>query len=285
MAREEKGISLDQLQSMTKIQKKYLVGIEKGDYSQIPGKFYVRAFIKQYAEAVGIESDELFEEYKSEIPVTREEDISGQLSRVQSRRPVSNAGSKAMELMPKIVIGIVIVLVLFLIWYFITKDSNEEGTVSQSENPAVDVEQSNDIAPSKEKGKNDEGNSGDTKKGNDKKDKAESDSNEEKLQPGNVTGNTTTYTLSGTDEFEVEVKASEQGETWVKIGSPDEVLFQGMLQNGDSQKFDLSGKAEVNIRTGKAPDTEISVNGNPLVYELEPNQNVTQNIKIKHSKE
>ena len=34
----------------------------------MPGKFYVRAFIKQYAEAVGLEPEDFFEEYKSEIP-------------------------------------------------------------------------------------------------------------------------------------------------------------------------------------------------------------------------
>ncbi|MDA6131043.1 helix-turn-helix domain-containing protein, partial [Escherichia coli] len=48
-------MSLDDLQKVTKIQKRYLMGIEEGDYSMMPGKFYVRAFIKQYAEAVGIE--------------------------------------------------------------------------------------------------------------------------------------------------------------------------------------------------------------------------------------
>ncbi|WP_139037439.1 helix-turn-helix domain-containing protein, partial [Bacillus pumilus] len=52
-AREEKGMSLEDLQTVTKIQKRYLLAIEQGNYDIIPGKFYVRAFIKQYAEAVG----------------------------------------------------------------------------------------------------------------------------------------------------------------------------------------------------------------------------------------
>ena len=51
-AREAKGLSLDDLQQITKIQKRYLIGIEEGNYDMMPGKFYVRAFIKQYAEAV-----------------------------------------------------------------------------------------------------------------------------------------------------------------------------------------------------------------------------------------
>ncbi len=61
-AREEKGMSLDDLQAATKIQKRYLTALEEGNYDIIPGKFYVRAFIKQYAEAVGLDSELLFEE-------------------------------------------------------------------------------------------------------------------------------------------------------------------------------------------------------------------------------
>ncbi len=54
-ARTAKGYSLDDLQSITKIQKRYLSGIENEDYSMMPGAFYVRAFIKQYSEAVGLD--------------------------------------------------------------------------------------------------------------------------------------------------------------------------------------------------------------------------------------
>lgn len=38
-ARLSKGYSLDDLQEITKIQKRYLVGIEEGNYSIMPGSF------------------------------------------------------------------------------------------------------------------------------------------------------------------------------------------------------------------------------------------------------
>ena len=56
-ARIAKGYSLEDLQDVTKIQKRYLAGIEEGNYSMMPGQFYVRAFIKQYADAVGLNAD------------------------------------------------------------------------------------------------------------------------------------------------------------------------------------------------------------------------------------
>ncbi|WP_157824154.1 helix-turn-helix domain-containing protein [Planococcus sp. MB-3u-03] len=39
-ARLEQGLSLEQLNERTKIQKHHLEGIETGDYSAIPGGFY-----------------------------------------------------------------------------------------------------------------------------------------------------------------------------------------------------------------------------------------------------
>ena len=99
-AREARGLSLDELQSITKIQKRYLLGIEEGNYSMMPGKFYVRAFIKQYAEAVGLEPDELFEQYKSEIPATYNEELPEHLSRVQTRKGISPDTSKIFDILP-----------------------------------------------------------------------------------------------------------------------------------------------------------------------------------------
>ena len=66
-ARIEKGYTLNTLQQMTKIQKKYLVAIEEGRFEEIPGNFYTRAFVKQYADMVGLDGDSLLLDYQSEL--------------------------------------------------------------------------------------------------------------------------------------------------------------------------------------------------------------------------
>ncbi len=98
-ARREKGLSLDDLQQVTKIQKRYLVAIEEGNYAVMPGKFYARAFIKQYAEAVGLDSATLFDEFESEVPETpQQEVVNNEPTRVQSKRnpmPAQSVGNQA----------------------------------------------------------------------------------------------------------------------------------------------------------------------------------------------
>ena len=67
-ARTQKGITLDELQELTKIRKRYLEAIEEGNYKILPGNFYVRAFIKSYSEAVGLEPEEVLRLYRSVLP-------------------------------------------------------------------------------------------------------------------------------------------------------------------------------------------------------------------------
>ncbi len=64
-AREQAHISIEQIQKETKIRVRYLTAIENGDFSIIPGgDVYVKGFLKNYADSVGLESDTIIELYK-----------------------------------------------------------------------------------------------------------------------------------------------------------------------------------------------------------------------------
>jgi cytoskeletal protein RodZ len=289
MAREEKGISLEQLQSMTKIQKKYLIGIEEGNYDVMPGKFYVRAFIKQYAESVGLSPEEIFEEYKHEIPAVYEEDITEQLSRVQSRKSLSPAKSKWLNLLPKIAAAIAVVAILFLIWNFVTKSiqTSDEPAGSQKDR-AVNIKESDEVKPPEPSGDQDKKEQSSKGAAREETPKGEepNDSGSQQLTADGVSGIVTTYKLSGTDRFELEIKAAPAGETWVKVtDSSNRTLFEGMLQNGAGQTFDLAETEEAYIIAGRTSDTEIYVNGEKLEYELPPAQYARQDFRIVFEKE
>ena len=53
-AREEKSIDLSKVSDDLKIRKKYLEYLEAGDHDLIPGKAYIKGYIKMYSEYLGI---------------------------------------------------------------------------------------------------------------------------------------------------------------------------------------------------------------------------------------
>ena len=109
-ARIAKGLTLDDLQQTTKIQKRYLIAIEEGNYDALPGKFYVKAFARQYAETVGLNPNEIIQELDQELgmPASPEEQAET-TSRVQKReeltRPQDNSlSAKISKYLPTIII-------------------------------------------------------------------------------------------------------------------------------------------------------------------------------------
>lgn len=58
-AREHRGISLDEVAEATKISASIIGGLERGDLSRWPTGIFRRAFVRAYAEAVGLPVDRL----------------------------------------------------------------------------------------------------------------------------------------------------------------------------------------------------------------------------------
>lgn len=57
-ARERRGLSLDELAEHTKISGSLFAGLERGDLSRWPSGIFRRAFVRSYAQAVGLDAEE-----------------------------------------------------------------------------------------------------------------------------------------------------------------------------------------------------------------------------------
>jgi len=283
-AREAKGLSLDELQSITKIQKRYLLGIEEGNYSMMPGKFYVRAFIKQYAEAVGLDPEQLFEQHKNEIPSTYNEELPEQLSRVQSRKSVSPETSKILDVLPKILFGIFIIGAIALVWYLIVEYAGDETKEPVTPGKETRVEEPAEITDDGDQ--TDDSGSGDT---GEEDDVAEEEPAEEEAEPETPaqdlsvlsnSGSNTVYELKGADSFVIKIVSL--GQTWVGLSNGSKSIFQETLVKGknESRTEDLSNETKAVINIGRAPDTEIYVNDQKLEYAIPPEEDMTQVITI-----
>lgn len=293
-AREAKGLSLDDLQEITKIQKRYLAGIEQGKYEAIPGKFYVRAFIKQYAEAVDLDPESLFEEFRHEIPTVHEESTSEQLSRTQSRAKVAKDSSKFMDKLPKILTALLIIAIIVIGWYFFTKSMDNKNVAnSQDEVQSPSVSYNEVGEPMGSENKNTTEDESDESK-SESKTENENSSNEE-LEKENKTvtqqisvvtteGTTTTYELSNADKFELEVKVAPGGESWVEIYNveKEKQFFKEIITEANPQTYDLTEENGARLRIGATGVTEIFINGEKLEYAIDA---TVQNIIIQYKKD
>lgn len=277
-------MSLDELQEITKIQKRYLIGLEEGNYSMMPGKFYARAFMKQYAEAVDLDPEMLFEEYKNEVPSTYKEEVPEQLSRVKTHKELPKSASKLLDILPKLAVVAVIIIVAVLLWLWRQEATENETPNEQSANQTSDVEferientttnedQQDEVAPAEENDSTVE----------EEVEPEEPETPVQTLTLKGVEGSTTTYELKGAEKFELEVIAKDR--TWVGIkNGKGKTFFGAEIAQGETEVNDFTAESEITVRVGNVPGTDLKVNGELVQYE--DTKKTPQNITIIYTKE
>src|SRR6185369_2178998 len=66
-AREEKGLSLEDVAAQTRIPQRHLASIEVGDWDNLPAPTYTVGFAKSYASAVGLDRTEIGNQLREEM--------------------------------------------------------------------------------------------------------------------------------------------------------------------------------------------------------------------------
>lgn len=251
----------------------------------MPGKFYVRAFIKQYAEAVGIEPEELFEEYKNEIPATYDDELPEQLSRVQSRKRLAENTSKIFDILPKILIGVFVIGAITLIWYLLQSNArNETKEPVKEENVPARFEQSAKLEKNAEESKKTEKQKKEKTSSDESKTEVKEKTQDQQVSVVQANGRNTVYELKNADKFLLKV-ASTGGDTWVNIlNGKGYSFFQGILSKGgtESQTVDLSKEKEAVIVIGNTANTEIYINDQKVEFAVPPSESVRQDITIRY---
>lgn len=276
-ARLQKGLSLDDVQEMTKIRKRYLEAIESGDYKVLPGSFYVRAFIKTYAETVGLNPDELLEGHKKDVPAAETEATMEPIIQKRSSRPASERNNKWLStVLPWTFLGLILVLIYL---YMSNQNSNipdnevADNPSTEQVNPQTPTTPDNNASeePDSTVGGGDQEDQGTSEETTPEQTPEEDKTQEEPAeQPVTISqsgksGNITIFDVAGgsADEpVKVEIKAS--GQSWLEVyrgeNSKGEKLQSGLTSDGDSFSFELDSQG-MYIKSGYAPATVITVNG------------------------
>lgn len=228
-ARIAKGLTLDDLQQTTKIQKRYLIAIEEGNYDALPGKFYVKAFARQYAETVGLNPNEIIQELDQELgmPASPEEQAET-TSRVQKReeltRPQDNSlSAKISKYLPTIIIVVVVVAILGTI-YAVAWGNHEKAKNQQIEQTNTKVAVSTDVKkPAKKK----------------KSESSSTSKKEQKIVNIASAGSTFTYNVENApSQSTIELGASG-GSSWDAVYIGGAQSWQGTLQSGATKAIQV----------------------------------------------
>ncbi|MBI1976453.1 MAG: helix-turn-helix domain-containing protein [Candidatus Omnitrophica bacterium] len=74
--REAKGLSLEDVSVATKINSRVLGDIESGAFEKLPAEVYVKSFLKEYADFLGLNAQEVLSRYQQAPPSSRKKQIS-----------------------------------------------------------------------------------------------------------------------------------------------------------------------------------------------------------------
>lgn len=128
-AREEKGLSLEDIASETRIPLRHLESVENGDWDRLPAPTYTIGFAKSYASAIGLDRADIGEQLRQEMGGTRTDS-----STVEHFEPADPARS-----MPKWVVisAIAAILVVVLAFSWIRNRSVSEQPVQTAQEQAA----------------------------------------------------------------------------------------------------------------------------------------------------
>ncbi|BDR56735.1 helix-turn-helix domain-containing protein [Xylocopilactobacillus apis] len=286
-ARIDQGMTIDDLQKKTRIQKRYLIAIENGDFDQLPGQFYVKAFVKQYGEYVGVDTDPYFAQSNKTEDPDQETEIYDEDESEMEKDPISSSPyltrhqdhSRWHSLIPQILVISAVVLVVFVLWFLYQSGNKgnpkitDKGNVTKvKESSSSQMHKSSSVASKSSSSKIQSSKSSSSKNEQTKVSlKAQSDSA--------VTFEVTGFKKSGNTL----VLKSQNGNSWDQVQINNNTAYSGMVSDGQSQTVQIpEGVTSFSVTLGATTNSKISINGQDVDLSSITTQgvsNLTFNVK------
>lgn len=272
-ARIDKTISLDELQQRTKIQKRYLLAIEENDFQELPSDYYLRTFIRQYADEVNLDGNHLIDVLDGKDqpnPTYSELETVGELRKNKHAEDPKKIQFRAT--LPMIVLGLVALAIISVVGYMTWLDHQSSAMIS--ENSSVQVERSAVSSSS-------------VVKVSSSQPAATTETSKEPEKPKMSIAMKKNATSAATMKIEhaekpLELTFTGKERVWVGVQVNNALIYQYTLQANESQTTELpADTAQAVITLGIAKYGEVKVNDQTLDFQPADSatqKNVTLNI-------
>ncbi len=241
---------MEQIQKETKIRTKYLTAIENGDFSVIPGgDVYVKGFLKNYADTIGLDSSVVIELYKKVTGKENEnenDETDSTASLTQDSAKVDDLSGKPKHKIVSIAVLLVIFLILAVTFIkaFKPKHSQHETKPPMSQSLPEDETNKPDVE--------------DTTHSIEDLNDVEDTKDAEVIVE--VTEDSKQQTVYVVDDDFVEVTMNvTDGRCWISVIKDGIADFEGTLNTGETKTW--RAEKDISIRIGNPPVINLVING------------------------
>ncbi|HEY9202647.1 MAG TPA: RodZ domain-containing protein [Gammaproteobacteria bacterium] len=254
-AREQAGLSVQQVASQLLLAVDIIEAIEKADMERLPSSTFVVGYIRSYAKILNVPADEVIEAYNALVPPPTES--------VSTQSPFAEAETVKSNKQPLLAYTIIAIVVAALLWWALNPPLKTEQSAdtqqasefsAQVESFASDATPQEFTAPAPTE---------DTAPVEDTVEPVDSADPEPVVQQESSQQDT----LQGLDAplFD-ELILTGVAESWAEVVDANgDRLFYQLINNGEEVK--LSGQAPFDVFLGNAPVIRIEVNNSLVRFE------------------
>lgn len=272
-AREAKGLSILDIEKKTKIQRRYLNAIEDGEFDKLPGDFYVRAFIKQYASVVGLKGSELLNDFHHEVPKTQpEEYVENSIDNKSQhvRETTENKKGLWKNYIPHVLVVLGIIAVIAIIYLVYANFFAKPNTTEPVKDDVVVTKKVESSSSKKSKSS--------------KKATKQSTTKEDKVKI--VENGDYNYQVSGLQNEQAElVITSPEADVWLSAVVDGTTSWQGTVSAGQEHSISLeAGVQTVQLNVGNTTSLALAIAGEKVPLPTNTSNNQPRTITFTFAK-
>jgi cytoskeletal protein RodZ len=247
-ARTDQGLDLTELSARTKISPKFLAAIEADDRQSIPGGFFYRSWVGQYARALSLDSKAITSEIDQILVQEQAPPLpGGDLASVSEIKPAritvdrlsserrSGGGNRLAYPFALLVVVVLGCSGLYAWWHKAVQTNASRAPVAEAavKQPAAPPEAGPPVA-------------------------------QPVAQPTTVaeTAPIPTQPVAKADDGDVQIEVSATEQTWVSISGDGKQAFSGILQPAEIKT--VAARDVARIRTGNAGGLQVRLNGKDI---------------------